>query len=588
MRSLLRLVPYLRRYKKALLAGVLTVIGSNIFNVLQPKFLGFAVDTLSHGIAEGSLHTSEILLWAGLIVLFALIAGFLTYLTRQTIIVTSRHIEYDLRNDFLQHIQTLDYAYFQNTPTGDLMAHATNDINAVRNVLGPGIMYPTDTLLTFTMVLVMMFTSNWRLTLIALIPLPLVSYGMFRVGKYIHGKFTERQEQFSKLTTHAQETFSGIRVVQSYVREAFFEQQFDALSTEYFRKNMKLAFYQALLWPLLFTLVGISLLLTLYVGGLQVIHSEISLGTLTAFITYLSMLIWPMVAFGWVTNILQQGAASMERLGAIFDTQPAIRDTALTNNEITELQGTIEFRNVTFSYPNSTRQVLKGISFLLPAGSTLAIVGRTGSGKTTLINLIPRLYDPTSGEIFIDGHPIQTIPLNTLRKFISLVPQETFLYSDTIAANIQYGACNDNCSEQELQRVVELAHLTPDIDSFPMKLQTLIGERGITLSGGQKQRVSIARALIRNPRILILDDALSAVDTYTEDRILHHLRDETRGRTCIIVSHRISTVKDADRILVLDDGSIVESGTHSELLALNGFYAELYRKQLLEEELETL
>lgn len=588
MRSLLRLVPYLQRYRKTLFFGILTVVGSNLFNVVQPKFLGYAVDSLAEGIQRGDLRSAELLMWAALIVLFALIAGFLTYLTRQTIIVVSRHIEFDLRNDLLRHLQTLHYGYFQNTATGDLMAHATNDINAVRNVLGPGIMYPTDTGLTLFMVLAMMFTSNWQLTLIALIPMPFVSYIVYRLGKRIHAKFTERQEQFSLLTTHVQETLAGIRIIQSFVREKVVEEQFDALSQDYRAKNMTLARIQAVLWPLMFVLVGISLLLTLYVGGRKVINNEISIGTLTAFITYLSMLIWPMIAFGWVTNIVQQGAASMQRLITIFETTPEIRDTKETDYSITALRGTIEFRNVSFRYPGAQQNALTNISLTVPGGSSLAIVGRTGSGKSTLVHLIPHLFDVTEGTILIDGKPLQYIPLSVLRAHIGMVPQETFLFSDTIGANIRYGSNSETVSDEDVRRVARIAHIDSDIEAFPQQYNTLIGERGITLSGGQKQRTSIARALLRNPSILILDDALSAVDTYTEDRILHQLREVMKNRTCILISHRISTVKDADMIIVLENGKIKEQGTHDELVALNGVYAELYKKQLLEEELETL
>ncbi len=587
MKSLLRLLPYLQRYKKTFLIGVLTVIGSNLFNVVQPKFLGYAVDTLQQSIQNDIFYGFEVLGWAVLIVIAAIIAGYLTYLTRQTIIVTSRHIEYDLRNDLLDHLQKLHYSYFQHTSTGDLMAHATNDINAVRNVLGPGIMYPTDTILTFLMVLTMMFTSNWQLTLIALIPLPFVSLVVYRLGRHINIKFTERQEQFSLLTTYVQETLAGIRVIQSFVREQYTEQQFDSLSREYLHKNMKLAKIQALLWPLMFLFVGLSLLFTLYFGGKKVINGEMTIGTLTAFITYLSMLIWPMIAFGWVTNVLQQGAASMKRLCEIFDTTPQISDNESTNYSIQSIKGTIEFRNVSFRYPFTDRYVLKNISLTISAGSSLAIVGRTGSGKSTLVQLIPRLYDVTEGEILIDGIPLRTIPLKVLRQCIGMVPQETFLFSDTIEANIRYGSIT-GATDSDITRVSDIAHLSPDIETFPNKYQTMLGERGITLSGGQKQRTAIARALIRNPRILILDDALSAVDTYTEDKILHKLRNGMKDHTCILISHRISTVQDVDLIIVLDNGTIVEQGTHEELVAFNGIYAELYKKQQLEQELEIL
>ena len=586
MRSLLRLKPYLLRYKKTLLFGLLTVIGSNIFTVVQPMFLGKAVDELKRGIESRTFVSGDLLMWAGLIVGFSLIAGVFTFLTRQTIIVTSRHIEFDLRNDLLSHLQKMSYSYFQNKPTGDLMAHATNDIRAVRNVVGPGIMYPSDTFMTLTFVLIMMFMNDWKLTLLVLIPMPFVSFIVYRLGKFINKIFTQRQEQFSLLTTRAQETLSGVRIVKAYVREEYEEERFRKLSWEYLKKNLVLAQVQSIMWPLMFVLVGLSLIITIYFGGLKVIDGRMSIGTLTAFTAYLGMLIWPMIAFGWVTNILQQGAASMGRLAAIFDTEPDIKDTAATNHSIDHINGDIEFRTVSFTHLNTSRPTLHNINLKIDSGMTVAIVGYTGTGKSTLVNLIPRLYDITGGELLIDGNDIRTIPLEVLRSNIGFVPQETFLFSETIAENIRYGV--DQVIEKELQAAAEISQISKDVMEFPKQFDTTIGERGITLSGGQKQRTSIARAIMRQPKILILDDALSAVDTYTEERILHRLREFMRGRTSIIISHRISTVKDADLIVVLQNGEIAERGTHDELVELNGIYSDLHKKQLLEQELETM
>jgi len=586
MRQLLALKPYLLRYRKTLTWGIITVVMSNLFAVVQPKLIGAAIDQLKTGIETRQIDTNGLLMYAGLVVGFSLISGFFTFLTRQTIIVVSRHIEFDLRNDFLSRIQRLSLSYFQNTPTGDLMAHATNDIGAVRNALGPGIMYPTDTLMTFTMVLAMMLWSDWQLTLLTLIPLPLVSYAVYRLGQVIHKKSEEKQEQFSTMTMRAQENLSGIRIVMAYVREAYETDRFHKISWNYLNKNLELAKIQSLMWPLMFMLVGCSLVIAIYFGGSQVIDGTITIGTLTAFFGYLLLLIWPMIAFGWVTNILQQGAASMGRLMRIMTTEPEIRDDASTDSSVKEIRGDIEFRNVSFTHKNAAAPTLANINLRIAHGTTLAIVGYTGAGKSTLVNLIPRLYNVTGGTLLIDGVDVRRIPLDVLRSHIGYVPQETFLFSDTILDNISYGV--DNGTADHVARAAEISQIAKDIEEFPDSFETMVGERGITLSGGQKQRTSIARAVMRDPRILILDDALSAVDTYTEEEILKRLQEVMANRTSIIISHRISTVKNADAIIVLDKGVIAEQGTHDQLVAKKGIYADLYEKQLLEEELEML
>jgi ATP-binding cassette subfamily B protein len=578
--------PYLARYRTTLLWGLLTVVMSNLFNVALPLFVGRAIDQLKTGLQTGVLDTGGVLTYAFLVVGFSLVAGIFTFLTRQTIIVVSRHVEFDLRNDFLSHIQKLSLAYFQTTPTGELMALATNDISAVRNALGPGIMYPTDTLMTFIMVLAVMLYADWQLTLLALIPLPFVSVAVYQLGKLVHKKFEERQAQYSALTTRAQENLSGIRVIKTYVREEHETALFRDMSWDYLKKNLVLARVQSIMWPLMFLLIGFSLVITLYYGGSRVMDGRLTIGTLTAFFGYQVMLIWPMIAFGWVINQLQQGAASMARLSRILDTEPEIKDTGVTDEGITSVKGTIEFRNVTFRHAGAEQPALRAISLTIPAGRTLAIVGYTGSGKSTMVNLIPRLYDVTEGELLIDGVDVRKIPLKVLRGAIGYVPQETFLFSETIAENIAYGT--DAGTVADVNEAAEIARIAHDIADFPKGYETFLGERGITLSGGQKQRTSIARAVMRKPAILILDDALSAVDTYTEEGILSRLRGVMKGRSSIIISHRISTVKDADSIVVLDGGAIREQGTHDELVALGGIYAELHRKQLLEEELEQL
>ncbi|RPH37026.1 ABC transporter ATP-binding protein, partial [bacterium] len=473
MKPLLRLLPFLARYKKTLLWGLLTVVMSNLFTVAQPTLVGRAIDQLKAGLEQHSIDVWGVLGYAGLVVTFSLVAGIFTFLTRQTIIVVSRHVEFDLRNHFLTHIQRLSLSYFQATPTGDLMALATNDISAVRNALGPGIMYPTDTAMTFLMAITVMLYQDWELTLLALVPLPFVSYAVYILGRIVNTKFEERQRQYSELTTRAQENLSGIRVIRAYVREQHEVGLFRSLSWDYLKKNLVLARVQSIMWPLMFLLVGFSLVITLYFGGLRVIHGEITIGTLTAFFGYLVMLIWPMIAFGWVVNILQQGAASMNRLGKILDTEPEIRDMSSTQTSIAAIQGSIEFREVIFRHRNTAHPALDGINLSIPAGTTLAIVGYTGSGKSTLVSLIPRLYDITEGELLIDGVDVRKIPLEVLRSSIGYVPQETFLFSDSIAENISYGA--RHAAEEDVKRAAEISQISRDIEGFPRGYETVLG-----------------------------------------------------------------------------------------------------------------
>ncbi len=582
MKPLLRLIPYLQRHRRILVYGFLAIVGSNVFAVFVPIFVGEAIDS-----TQSSASFTILLRYALLVVGTVLISGFFTFLTRQTIIVVSRRAEYDIRNDFLRHIQRLHLSYFQNTPTGDLMAHATNDINAVRNVLGPGIMYSANTFVGFVMIISIILVINAKLTLLALIPFPFVSYSVYRLGKVIHHQFEKVQSHYSDLTTRVQENLSGIRVIKAYVREGYEISAFRSLSWDYLRKNMSLAKVQALIWPLMFMLTGLSLIIIIWAGGLEVIKGTMTLGSVIQFVIYLGMLTCPMIALGWVTNIFQRGAASMGRIARILDTQPEIRDTAITDHSIKTIRGKIEFRNISFYHKDTAQPTLKNINLAIESGMTIAIVGYTGCGKTSLVNLIPRLYDVAQGQIFIDDIDIRQIPLEVLRSNIGFVPQETFLFSDTIKENIAFGIENHE-GEGRVADAAQISQIAKDIEDFPDKYDTMIGERGITLSGGQKQRISIARALARLPRILILDDALSAVDTYTEEEILHQLRTVMAERTSIIISHRISTVKDADHIVVLDNGQIVERGNHNELIALGKIYAELHNKQLLEEELERL
>lgn len=535
---------------------------------------------------QANATTSLLMQYALMIVGASLFAGIFRFMIRQTIIVVSREIEYDLRGDFWKHIQLLPMRYFQNTSTGNIMAHATNDINAVRMFIGPAVMYSTDTSVRLVMVLILMFSLNASLTIYALLPLPLLSILVYKVGKLIHAKFTKIQEKFAQLTTLAQENFSGIRVIKSYVREESEMKRYAEQSKNYLKKNMNLVKTQALIMPLLFLITGLSIIIVIWLGGTKVINGDLTLGEITAFIVYLGILIWPMIAFGWVINIIQQAEASMKRLNKIFSEPYEICDTEKTNYSIKSIQGNIELRNVSFRYTENSPYILKNINLKIPAGSTLAIMGYTGSGKTTLVNLISRLYDCTDGELLIDGNNVKEIPINVLRPNIGLVQQESFLFSDTIFNNISYGRREINKSV--IEKVAQIAQFDKDVNEFPLKYETIVGERGITFSGGQKQRACLARALAIDPKILILDDSFSAVDTSTEEEILKNLKNFMKERTSIIISHRISTVKDADKIIVLSEGKIAEEGTHDQLIAKGGIYADLHYKQLLEQELEEL
>ena len=579
-KSLRPLYPYLKKYRRGFMVGTLCVLLLNGIAVQSPQVIRVALDYLQ----KGGRSSQKLVFYALLMVAIALSKGIFQFLTRWIVIGISRDIEFDLRNDLFEHLERLSYPYYQRTRTGDIMARATNDLNAVRMLLGPAIMYSANTLVFTAGALIYMMKISPKLTLYTFLPLPVASIVIQYFGRQIHERFEKIQVMFSDISARAQENFSGARVIRAYVQETAEVRQFEAANTEYIARSLPLARLMGLLWPTLEFTLGLAIVLVLWLGGRQVLSNRITIGDFGAFLTYMVQLTWPVIALGWVINIFQRGTASLKRIDEIMQEEPEITDepsVLLAGPPDAELRGEIEFHRLNFAY-NGT-PVLYDANLKIPEGSSLAIVGPTGSGKTTLVNLIPRVYDAEPGAIVIDGHLIREFPLQFLRRHIGFVPQETFLFSDTVRENIAFGV--EDATDEEVRAAAEAANIAADIESFPDQYQTMVGERGIALSGGQKQRIAIARALIRNPRILILDDALSSVDTQTEDKILNHLREVMRGRTTIFISHRVSTVRNADRIAVLHGGRIVELGTHDELIAREGYYTDLYNKQLLEEEL---
>jgi len=603
-----RLLSFALRYRRQFVLGFICVVLSSTFQLLAPLVLRFAIDDLTRAVTRQKLVT-----YAGLILAVTCVRSVFQFLMRRIIIGASRDIEYDIRNAFFARLQDMPVGYYQARRTGDLMSRATNDLNAVRMMIGPAVMYSASTILVFAVAIVLMLSIDARLTLIALIPLPMVSVSVKYFGSAIHKRFEAIQAQLADLSAVVQEALAGVRVVRAYNQEPHEIARFSVANDEYVRRNRVLIRLQGMFYPSMTFFLGLGALLVLWVGSREVIRGRITLGDFVAFNSYLVMLSWPMIAFGWVTNMLQRGMASWKRMLEILDATPDISDASVTEaGRSVTLSGAIELRHLTFTYPASDRPVLDDVSLGIEPGQTVAFVGATGSGKSTLISLLPRLHEPPPGTVFMDGLDVREIPLERLRGAIGFVPQEPFLFSESIAENIAFGVrpqkntdehrpqkhtekhrqqentekhSMDPDLERRMKDAAAVARLDKDIESFPKGYHTAVGERGITLSGGQKQRTALARALMVDPRVLILDDALSAVDTYTEEEILSRLKGVMRQRTSIIVAHRVSTVRDADQIFVLDRGRIAERGHHDALVARGGLYAALYRKQLLEEEL---
>jgi ATP-binding cassette subfamily B protein len=569
--------PFLRGHRRKLILGLLSILASVIVGMASPLLVGRTIDALRSNVTRSTLLT-----YAALIVGVSLVQGVFSYLQRMILVSMSRDVEFDLRNVYFGHLETQPPGFFQERPTGDLMARATNDLQAVRMLCGPAIMYSSNTVFTAAGCLFFMARMNCRLTLLALTTMPLVALTTKFFGQRIHAMFTDVQGKFSDISARVQESFSGVRVVRAYAQEEREMEEFRRINEDYLERNRRLIGWTVAFYPLLQGLVGLGFVAVLWYGGTLVIRGTLTVGEFVTFNFFLSKLIWPMIAIGWVINLAQRGLASLSRIREILEVQPAIRDEEPLV-DVDEIRGAVRFEGLTFAYKEGMEPVLKDVTFQAPAGHTVAVVGRTGAGKSTLLALIPRLVDPPNNALWIDGTDVRRLPLARLRAQIGMVPQETFLFSATIRDNIALG--RPEASEEQVLEAARLANLEPDLALFPQGLDTLVGERGLTLSGGQKQRVALARALLREPRILLLDDCLSAVDTHTEETILENLRTVFQGRTVFLVSHRISTVKDADLILVLDEGRILERGTHAQLTASGGLHADLHQRQLLEEEL---
>ena len=567
---------YLWRYRWGMLLGALCLVLKDLAQAGQPLMIRGAIDALG---PHGQLFVRFSLYLIGL----ALVKGVFQFWMRVIIIGISRDIEYDLRNDLFRHLATLSPDYYGRTRTGDIMARATNDLNAVRMMLGPGIMYCFETGLTFILAIGIMVSVDWRLAIPAILPAPAVSLAVIFFGRAIHTRFERIQEMFSDISSRVQENLSGVRMIRAFAQERAELRRFEELNREYIAQNIRLVRIQGIFEPLLEMLIGLTFLVVLWVGGEQVLKGRISIGSFVMFNTYMGMLVWPMIALGWVVNLMQRGTASLNRINEILRERPSIAAPP-DAVPLGEARGELEFRGVSIAFDGT--RALDGIDLRISAGATVAVVGHTGSGKSTLVGLVPRLTDPTDGAVLVDGIDVRALDPGELRRQIGFVPQETFLFSATIAENIAFGV--ESATEEEIRRAAEIAGLADDIEGFPEGYRTMVGERGITLSGGQKQRTAIARAILRDPRILILDDALSSVDTMTEERILTHLAGIMRGRTVILISHRVSTVRQADCIVVLERGRIVEQGTQADLLEAGGYYAELSRKQMLEDELESI
>jgi ATP-binding cassette subfamily B protein len=568
---------YFRPYKASLIVGIVCIFASVVASLYIPQIVGQAIDVNWNDVSWSRLTVSALMVLAA-----SVVSGIFLFLQRRILIGISRKIEYDLREDFYQHLVHQPQSFFQEHRVGDLMARATNDLAAVRQLAGPMIMYSLQTLFVVVLILPMMFLISWKLTLLLFVTMPLVSLTVKFFGQQVHLRFEKIQEFFALITARAQENFTGVRVVRAYAQEGAEIAAFNELNRQYAERNLSLVRIDALMRPLMQFLIGLGFVLILWAGVPLAVRGEITVGQFTVFNMYLFRLIWPLIALGYVVNLYQRGTASLKRMNAILAIEPAIKDSPGAE-KLPPIIGEIEFRGLTFRYNDNDEPVLRDVSLFIEAGKTVAFVGRTGSGKSTLVNLIPRVTEAPRNSVVVDGHSVADYPLEQLRRSIGYVPQETFLFSDTLAENVAFGL--EHADRKQIEWAADVAGLTEDIENFPDGLDTLVGERGLTLSGGQKQRTAIARAILREPRILILDDALSSVDTYTEEKILAKLRGVMRDRTSLIVSHRISTVRDADLICVLDEGRIIEHGTHDQLLAVRGEYAVLYERQLLEEEL---